>query len=142
MQPIITTMSFRAAWYFGCPHLAGHTVTLTMEESGYYRVDHATDGTLARVAYPQSVRTPGGVPRAAEARYPHKVPRWARHANMLRPARRPPLAPLPVLSNGDLAGDGIAAVAEHVRAPTSATEGFGGALAIRAMLDPPKELDR
>lgn len=77
MQPILTTMSFRAAWRFGFPHLAGQTVTLTLEASGYYRVDHAS-GTVARVAYPQSVRERGGVPRAAEAGYPTKVPRWAR----------------------------------------------------------------
>lgn len=119
MQPIITTMSFRAAWYFGCPHLAGHTVTLTREERGDYRVDH-TSGTLARVAYPQSVREPGGVPRAAEARHPHKVPRWARDPSALNFAKRH----------------------QRRRQAPIATEGFGGALAIRAMLDPPKELDR
>lgn len=117
MQTIRTTMSFRAAWRFGCPHLAGQPVTLTPED-GHYRIDHAS-GPVARVFYPQSVREPGGVQRDAETRQPRKVPRWARrHAtDVQRPTRRlPPLPPLPVLSDGDVAGEGIAVVAEYVHA--------------------------
>lgn len=85
MQVIHTTMSFRAAWRFGCPHLAGQPVTLTPEPipgtpMGYcYRVDHVR-GPVARVFYPQSVREPGGVQRKAETRLPRKAPRWARRA--------------------------------------------------------------
>lgn len=112
MRTIHTTMSFRAAWRFGCPHLAGQPVTLTWE-GNCYRVDHAS-GIVARVFYPQSVREPGGVQREAETRLPCKAPKYVRRH--IAPRRIKALPPMPVMSDGDVHGEGIPVVAALVRA--------------------------
>lgn len=76
MQQINMTMSFRAAWRFGVPHLAGQGVTLSFvgEREGWI-VRHRVLGEVARVYQPQSVRESGGVPRRAESRYPRRARR-------------------------------------------------------------------
>jgi hypothetical protein len=77
MQTINMTMSFRAAWRFGVPHLAGQGVTLYQGDIGQY-VDRHYDvmhrgEIIARVYYPRSVRERGGVQRAAETRLPGRA---------------------------------------------------------------------
>lgn len=94
-RPIVitTTMSFRSAEMYGCPHLAGQPVRLTRRPAGFYDVVAvATGEPIGRAWQPCGVRNPGGVLRSAEMHYPgrfkprrgHHLDRWRDELNAWR----------------------------------------------------------
>lgn len=66
---INTTLSFRAAYRFGVPHLAGQAITLVRRADGLFIVEHR-GRRLALVYAPQVVRELGGIPRKADDHLP------------------------------------------------------------------------
>jgi hypothetical protein len=73
MQTLTTTMSFRAAWRFGCAHLAGQGVRLMRRAgTGFDVFIIATGERIGSVYYPYSMRERGGVQRDAETRLPRR----------------------------------------------------------------------
>jgi len=75
MTEITTTMSFRAAWRFGVPHLAGHGVRL-VRRAGVVGMDvFLVEGgaRIGSVYFARSLRERGGVLREAELSYPQRV---------------------------------------------------------------------
>lgn len=72
MKPYTTTLSFRAAWRWGCPHLAGQPVLVTRSQLDPQAVDVSWRGVniRRRLYVPQDIREPGGVQRRAERCYP------------------------------------------------------------------------
>ena len=72
MQTLTTTMSFRAAWRFGCPHLAGQGVLLKRHADRYPWdvIVMSTGERIGSAYFPCSMRERGGVQRDAETRLP------------------------------------------------------------------------
>lgn len=79
MRTITTTISFRAAWRLGVPHLAGQGVRAVPNagpngaHDGSYNVYCRDELLRARMRDINGLKEPGGVPRRAEAEYPQSV---------------------------------------------------------------------
>lgn len=114
MQAMTVTLSFRAAWHWGAPHLAGQPVSLVSETGqAPWEVRHRYEGLLfSGCMRPSECQVPGGIP-------PHRARFWmARRRRALEPI---PIAwgqaPETVILAGTRSGEIARTTRRHVRGP-------------------------